>query len=58
MSQWFGMFGGPLFADLDTPERAAAIAKAVVLARPLLYSESAGRWVIDHVRLRFVALRR
>jgi SAM-dependent methyltransferase len=58
MAEWFGMFGGPLFSDLAAPERAAAIAKAVVLARPLLYSESAGRWVIDHVRLRFEAFRR
>ena len=54
--RWLAMFGGALFADLDAQQRQAVLAKTVALARPLLYSD--GRWTIDYVRMRFVALRR
>jgi SAM-dependent methyltransferase len=55
-ARWLSMFGGPLLSDLPDSARDAVVAKAVALARPLLYSD--GRWTIDYVRLRFVALRR
>jgi SAM-dependent methyltransferase len=56
LARWLAMYGGALLSDLDESARAATVAKAVALAQPLLYSH--GRWVIDYVRLRFVALRR
>jgi trans-aconitate methyltransferase len=56
LSRWLRMYGAALFADLDAAQRAAVEQRAAELARARLYDGE--RWVIDYVRLRFMAFRR
>ena len=53
--EWLEMFGGKLLAPLPERARAAVVSDAAERARGLLYRD--GRWHIDYVRLRVVAVR-
>jgi|SRR5579875_410812 len=54
MRGWLETFGLPFFRTLPESQRHGAIDEAVELLRPAL-CDSAGRWTVDYVRLRFLA---
>jgi len=54
MHGWLETFAGPFFNTLVEPQRADAIDEVVSLLRPSL-CDAQGRWIVDYVRLRFLA---
>jgi SAM-dependent methyltransferase len=54
MAAWLRTFAGPIFEQLPTGVREAALDETVDLLRWSLCDEQ-GRWTADYVRLRFVA---
>jgi SAM-dependent methyltransferase len=56
MEGWLRTFGRYFFDQFEEPERTAAVNEALELLRPSL-CDSRGRWIADHVRLRFSAER-
>jgi SAM-dependent methyltransferase len=53
LDAWLATFADSFLAPLDAPARAAVIADVVAAARPALFRQET--WVVDYVRLRFVA---
>ena len=51
---WLETFAGPFLRDLEPEERPVVIAEVREAVRPLLQSAD-GKWIVDYVRLRFIA---
>lgn len=55
LADWLEMFGGTLLGNVPAPDRAAVVKRTEELVRPHLHRD--GRWHVDYVRLRVVAVR-
>jgi trans-aconitate methyltransferase len=55
LSEWLDMFGGALLAKIPVSERKGVVRRAEELTRDYLHRD--GRWHVDYVRLRVVAVR-
>jgi trans-aconitate methyltransferase len=55
LAEWLDMFGTPLLADAPAAERRSIVQRVEELVRDDLHRD--GRWHVDYVRLRVVAVR-